>query len=171
MSATKHVCENTFALLALSSLAITACAVVEPARDTEVTPLWRKAPTEEARALWVDDVQAAIDGWQAALGTSCAFPLFVGPSGPPVLLVAVADWEIPGAIGAYWVFGSVDVMGDAPMQGDTTRTLAHEFGHAVGLEHSADPRSVMYAYYDDRSLVEMPTEVDGAVLRRHLGCE
>lgn len=171
MPITGHGSKNSRALLILLTFATPACAVVEPARDTEVTPLWHKAPTEEARGLWVADVQAAIDGWQAALGTSCAFPLFVGPSGPPVSLVAVADWEIPGAIGAYWVFGSVDVMGDAPMQGDTTRTLAHEFGHAVGLEHSADPRSVMYAYYDDRSLVEMPTKVDGAVLRRHLGCE
>jgi hypothetical protein len=55
MSVTKHGSE--LLVLSLLTATATACAVIEPAHDTEITPLWRKAPTEEARGLWVDDVQ------------------------------------------------------------------------------------------------------------------
>lgn len=43
------------------------------------------------------------------------------------------------------------------------RVLAHEFGHAIGLDHNADPKSIMYAQNESGNLV--PTASDLFALR------
>jgi len=49
--------------------------------------------------------------------------------------------------------------------GDTQleRVLAHEFGHAIGLGHNSDPKSIMYAQNESGNLV--PTASDLAALK------
>ncbi|HEU0080977.1 MAG TPA: matrixin family metalloprotease [Candidatus Paceibacterota bacterium] len=47
------------------------------------------------------------------------------------------------------------------------RLLAHEFGHAVGLEHDADPASIMYYLNAGSSLT--PSAGDAAALRKLCG--
>jgi hypothetical protein len=47
------------------------------------------------------------------------------------------------------------------------RVLAHEFGHAVGLDHNDDPNSIMYAKNESGNLV--PTDSDIAALKTVCG--
>lgn len=47
------------------------------------------------------------------------------------------------------------------------RVLAHEFGHAIGLGHNDDPKSIMYAKNESGNLV--PTSADLSALRAVCG--
>ncbi|HEY6219317.1 MAG TPA: matrixin family metalloprotease [Gemmatimonadaceae bacterium] len=47
---------------------------------------------------------------------------------------------------------------------ELTRFLAHEFGHAVGLDHNGDSSSIMYALDERGQLV--PSNADRAALKR-----
>ncbi len=47
------------------------------------------------------------------------------------------------------------------------RVLAHEFGHAIGLDHNGDPASIMYAKNESGNLV--PTSADLAALKAVCG--
>jgi hypothetical protein len=44
---------------------------------------------------------------------------------------------------------------------DTETVWLHEFGHALGLDHSKDPDAVMYAYYDAPQRELAQDDVDG----------
>jgi predicted Zn-dependent protease len=47
------------------------------------------------------------------------------------------------------------------------RVLAHEFGHAIGLDHNDDPKSIMYAKNESGNLI--PTEADLTALQALCG--
>lgn len=47
------------------------------------------------------------------------------------------------------------------------RVLAHEFGHAIGLDHNSDPKSIMFAKNESGNLV--PTATDLAALNAVCG--
>ncbi len=56
-----------------------------------------------------------------------------------------------------------EFIGDSQLE----RVLAHEFGHAIGLDHNTDPSSIMYAQNESGNLV--PTKADLAALRAVCG--
>ncbi len=47
------------------------------------------------------------------------------------------------------------------------RVFAHEFGHAIGLDHNSDPKSIMFAQNESGNLV--PTKADLAALQAVCG--
>ena len=47
------------------------------------------------------------------------------------------------------------------------RVLAHEFGHAIGLDHNSDPKSIMFAKNESGNLV--PTQSDLSALKAVCG--
>jgi hypothetical protein len=40
------------------------------------------------------------------------------------------------------------------------RSVAHEIGHAMGLDHVEDPNSVMFAYSGESALLDPPAQTD-----------
>ncbi len=56
-----------------------------------------------------------------------------------------------------------EFVGDVQLE----RVLAHEFGHAIGLGHDSNPKSIMYAQNESGNLV--PTTADLAALRALCG--
>lgn len=69
--------------------------------------------------------------------------------------------EIHLDMGTDWYMGL-----DAAPQGKASlfRVLLHEIGHAIGIQHSDDTNSVMYAYYQgDTSIADLPEDDKKAV--------
>lgn len=98
-------------------------------------------------------METALSLWAEAIGPDCKLPLLIddgqrsgiddyGPEALPIRLVPPAEWTL-----GEHVLGSQDIDG-VVIQGtpydDRVRITGHELGHALGLDHSKEIRSIMY---------------------------
>ena len=152
----------------LICLTLSACTLSWNAWDVGRRPV--AAPGSDP--TWVYRVDSVADIWSARLFASgCAIRPFDGSAGTgPVYLLPEAEYDsfddAPGSDGLTWSY-RININEEA---GYGTGALAHEMGHALGLEHISieeDPLSVMHPILD--SVVEPDARDVEAVMDR-LGC-
>lgn len=160
----------------LLSLLLAGCTTDWNAWDVGQRPV----AAEGSDPAWTYRVDAVADMWAARLfesGCTTVYP-FDGSAGTvPVYLLAEDVYDsfagAPGTDGLTWTY-RMNVLGTVA---DLTTarnfgfgTLAHEMGHALGLEHVSvadDPKSVMHPMSDG---ISEPSARDVEMVMDILGC-
>lgn len=127
----------------------------------------------------VSAIKAAIEAWNQRAGGD----VFVDDevSAASIALRQVDDaWRVPARCGVVWVTTQPKPNGAGRTKRDgcsyTVRlheptAAQHELGHVLGLEHSSDPRDLMYPIHWERPLKVSEYErclVQGALQRAYL---
>lgn len=128
-------------------------------------PTWR-AQVAEAAGIWNRHL--------VALGCPPAFVVSDGPGGHPVVLVPSEDWGRVDAAGTtlsdtWYRVGEISVV-DSLSPSSRGQVLLHELGHAIGLDHTDDPGSIMRApplvqYVSYRDIVDAASLMRCGVFR------
>lgn len=120
---------------------------------------------------WPTTVSLAVARWNAAVRPYCQHGelLSVTDGGKPVRWIAAASWTFdPKTIGYYTGRDIVVKDGDYDLE---LAILAHELGHALGLQHvtkETDPYSVMHP--SSETSIQLPSRRDALLAARHQGC-
>jgi hypothetical protein len=143
---------------------------------------WSDVPGAPVRAVaaeahldsWQAEIEDAIEYWRDALEPyGCDGPFHLAPDDPDahdVRLIPRDEWpEDPNWAGfsypdSPWERGYIGVKYNA--YDVRMLVLAHELGHALGLDHSDDPGSVM----NEHNFSPLPSADDAAAAAKLLGC-
>ncbi len=121
----------------------------------------------------IAEQQVALDNQRAALDTSSRTAVAAYNASVDALNAVVAQYnQTAGRTfeeGQYVRDSAGERINIFEFVGNTQleRVLAHEFGHALGLDHNEDPKSIMFAQNESGNLV--PTASDLASLRSLCG--
>lgn len=127
----------------------------------------RPVATADNYDMWVTHVTKLTSAWAAAVAPfGCEAPFVLAPDDVdayPVKLVEPSDWDEPDLIGACW-YNRIEVLHNSVI----SATLAHELGHAMGLEHHDEEfgQSIM----DNTGAPRVVTEGDARAAACQLGC-
>lgn len=155
-------------MLLLTLLTLPACG---PAWDPSDFPgaKIRIEAAPEHQQWWHDSVEMVTTLWATKLEAyGCEAPFVFARGGEdayPVTLIENEDWENPKTGGeCYW--NRIEVRHND----SAANTLAHEFGHAMGLEHfdTTKGSSIMHSHSGSNSMVI--EEWDAMAAACMLGC-
>ena len=184
MSVIKHL------LILMGTVGCFSCAHSAPVDDNPATsPTYTIVIDSEFSSNEQSSIAGGFDAWQTAVGRDLTFSYVsadrsdidnVLAGNPPAntiyaLFVAdittidcfiqasnVACFKTPNKI--YFQTNLIEALDVWP------KIAAHEAGHAIGLQHSPVPFSVMQADIDDMSSVPLPSDVDQYCEQQSDGC-
>lgn len=150
---------------------ISACGGCIPGAwdDVPTASVRVEAPPEYLDA-WRVKVQFAVDSWSAVLPTGCPAPFQLADEGHPIRLIPNAQWRWGHDVLGIQDDGGIEVRLE---QGNVKATVAHELGHALGLDHATPDRarpSIMTYSSKDPGSADLPTMRDGMTAAHILEC-
>lgn len=130
------------ALCLITLVALVACSSATWTRGDRYTTVVR-TPSTATAGTWSAAVAEGERLWWPAFKLPCQFPFVATPAGvKTVTLIPAEVWDEPTSDDGYTTKISIHIRGDSVT--DKRALVAHELGHAMGLQHTGRLTSIMY---------------------------